>query len=100
MVMYHSNGLINAVLVVLSRARPRALRHVLLLLLRTGKRVLHAEYTETNRYPVQETQQAVSPAPCAESHPRCIDSAGPDRGGPACHYSIGETAQTRGELSP
>src|SRR5260370_24876314 len=100
MVMYHSNGIINAVLIVRSGARPRSIHHVLLLSLQIRKRVVHVEYARTNRCPVQEILQGVSPTPGRESHPGCIYIAGPNSGSSPRHCRVRKTAQTRGELSP
>src|SRR5260370_25049815 len=98
MVTYCSTGLINIVLV--APGRLQAIYHVLLLPLQTRKRVIHAGYTGTNRCPVQEILQVVSPTPGMEGHPRFIDIADPDRGSPPCHCRAWKTVQTRGELSP
>src|SRR5947209_15853744 len=54
----------------------------LLFPLHTRKRVVHAEYSRTNRCPLQEILHVVSPTPGAESHPRFIDIAGLDHGSP------------------
>src|SRR5438874_2025411 len=93
MVMYGSIGLIPIVLVVRFLGRLRAIH----LPLQTRKRVEHAR---TNKCPVQEILQVVSPTPGRESHSGCIDFAGTDSGSPPRHCRVGETAQTRGELSP
>src|SRR5579864_5560866 len=100
MAMYSSIGLVHIMLVVRSLGRLRAIHHVLLLSLQIRKRAVHAEYATTNRCPVQEILHGVSPTPRAESHPRCFDSAGPDRSRPACHRGYRKTAQTRDKLSP
>ena len=72
----------------------------LLFPLHTRKRVVHAEYSRTNRCPLQEILHVVSPTPGAESHPRFINIADPDSDSPPCHCRVGKTAQTRDELSP
>src|SRR6266699_1896245 len=100
MLTYRPIGLIHSVLVVLSLGRLRAIHHVLLLPLQSRKRVGHGENARTNRCPVQEALWAISPTPGRESHPGCIDSAGPDRSSPAYHRRVGKTAQTRNKLSP
>src|SRR5712692_7792953 len=99
MVTYGSIGLIHIVLVVLSFGRLRAIHQILLLPLQTRKRVGHVEHARTNRCPLQEILQVVSPTPGRESHPGFIDSAGPDSGSPPRHCRVRKTPQTRGELS-
>src|SRR5260221_11869811 len=68
--------------------------------LHTRKRVVHVEHARTNRCPVQEILQGVSPTPGRESHPGRIDIADPNSGSPPRDCRFRKTAQTRDTLSP